>query len=57
MHESRATYPRDQRRLLVNDLKEKNKALKNTDPQTTDKYVIRNEKVILVDKDYNLRSI
>ena len=44
---------RDQRKLLVSDLKEKNRALKDTDPQTTDKYVIRNEKVILVDKDYN----
>ena len=48
---------RDQRRLLVSDLKEKNRVLKDTDPQTTDKYVIRNEKVILVDKDYNPKSI
>ena len=47
---------RDQRKLLVSDLKEKNRALKDTDPQTTDKYVIRNEKVILVDKDYNPKS-
>ena len=48
---------RDQRKFLVNDLKEKNRALKDTDPQTTDKYDIRNGKVILVDKDYNPKSI
>ena len=50
------------RKKLIADMKAKNELLKNqNDPDTgnpvTDRWVIRNDKVILVDKDFKPKSI